>query len=153
MASNPKLDINKEDNIMSQTKAFKGLELHWANLKTPKSPFGTLQWDVQVRTTDADQAAEMAKYGINLKNKDGVYTGNIKRKTVSAKGQALEAPKVVDADDNPVTAMIGNGSVGNVQVFSYDYNVSGRKGTAAMLTKVRITNLVEYSGSSNDEDF
>ena len=47
--------------------------------------------------------------------------------------------------------MIGNGSIGNVKVYQYSYDVAGRQGTGCSLTAVQITNLIEYAGGSSDD--
>lgn len=138
---------------MSKTIVIRDVELNWANVFVAKSPFGAMQWDIQVKTTDPKKAEEMKAAGINIKNKDGAFVANIKRKTVSAKGTPNEAPKVLlNKAEWPTGKVIGNGSTGDVKVFSYDYNVAGRSGTSAMLSAVNVTNLVEYEGSDN-EDF
>lgn len=138
---------------MSKTIVIRDVELNWANVFVAKSPFGTPQWDIQVSTKDAAKAEELKNAGINVKNKDGAFVANIKRKTVSAKGTPNEAPKVLlNKEAFPQGKVIGNGSTGDVKVFSYDYNVAGRSGTAAMLSAVNVTNLVEYTSADN-EDF
>ena len=48
-------------------------------------------------------------------------------------------------------AKIGNGSTGNVIVFQYEYNAAGREGITSSLTAVQVTDLVEYTGSSDFE--
>lgn len=141
---------HKEDYMSeSKTNVIKDVEFNWANVFTPKSPFGALQWDIQVVTYDAAKAEELKAAGINLKKDGNKFFGNVKRKTVSAKGTPLSKPIVKGLEEGQ---SIGNGSKGNLKVFTYDYNVSGRKGTSAMLVGVNITELVEYN-SSNNEDF
>ena len=137
-------------NSTSKTVVIKDVEFNWANVINPKSPFGTLQWDIQVVTYDAAKAEEMKAAGINLKKDGNKFYGNVKRKTVSAKGQPMSAPIVKGVEEGQ---SIGNGSKGNLKVFSYDYNVGGRSGTSAMLVGINVTDLVEYSGGSSNEDF
>ena len=44
---------------------------------------------------------------------------------------------------------IGSGTIGNVIVSTYTYNVSGNKGTKLNFEKFQITDLVEYSGGES----
>jgi len=43
---------------------------------------------------------------------------------------------------------IGNGSIGDLKLFQYPYDVAGRKGVSSMLSAVRVTDLKEYTPSS-----
>jgi len=137
----------------TKTVIIRDLEIHWANVYTPHSPFGTEIWDIQIRTDDEKKAKEIGELGISLKqHDDGYYFGNVKRKTISAKGEPLKAPEVIDSSKAPVTAPIGNGSKGNIKVFSYPYKVGARSGISAMLLALQITDLVPYANSEDDFD-
>lgn len=145
---------------MSKSIMIKNLEFYWAKLGKPVSPFGTEQWEMQVRTTDASTKAELEAAGISIKEltlDDGsvVFTGSVKRKTEDRKGNRMDPPRVVDGSRQPVDGdKIGNGSFGNIILFSYDYEIKGRSGTAAMLTAVQVTKLVKYEGGGGiDFDF
>ena len=39
-----------------RTIIIRDAELHWAKLNKPVEPFGTLQWELQMRTRDKDTA-------------------------------------------------------------------------------------------------
>ena len=137
----------------SQTAIIRDLELYWANLYKPHAPFGTEIFDVQIRTTDEDKVKVLKDLGVNLKkHDDGYYFGNVKRKTVNAKGEPMEGPKVVDASKAALSDPIGNGSTGNIKLFSYEYKAGGRSGRAAMLTAVQVVDLVPYE-AKGDVDF
>jgi len=142
---------------MSSTVIIRDLEFNYPALASPKSPFGTEQWEIQVATTDPDKKKELEAVGCKVREKDGKYVTNIKRKTVSQKGDAMEPPKVVDGDKKPLTkaelAKIGNGSQGAVKVFTYEWNAGGRSGTSCMLTDVQITDLVVYEAENVEEEF
>ena len=120
-----------------------GVELNWARLDKPVSPFGTMQYELQIATTDAAKADELRANHFNVKEKDGKFTVSLKRKAVKANGDDNGKVRVVDANlvamDN--VSNIGNGSVGNVIVFQYPYDAAGRKGVASSLTAVQITSL------------
>jgi len=142
---------------MSNTVIIRDLEFNYPALAVPKSPFGTEQWEVQVATTDPDKKKELEAVGCKVREKDGKYVTNIKRKTVSQKGDAMDPPKVVDGDKNPLSkaeiAKIGNGSRGAVKVFSYDWKAGGREGISCMLTDVQITDMEVYEAESTEAEF
>lgn len=142
----------------SKTVVIRDLEFHWPHLVKSHSPFGAEIWDIQVRTTDDNVAKQLSDAGVSIKiDPEGFFKGNVKRKTVSAKGDPLKAPLVLGADkmplDNPEA--VGNGSKGAVKLFSYEYSTPARSGTAAMLVAILVEDLVEYTSAGNpdDEDF
>jgi hypothetical protein len=140
---------------MSKVVVIRDLEFNWPSLATPKSPFGTEQWEVQVATTDKKKVDELKAVGINVREADGKYVANVKRKTKTTKGEPLERPKVVDKEKSELAVetikKIGNGSRGAIKVFSYDWSAGGRTGTSAMLTEVQVTDLIEYNDESQEE--
>jgi len=142
---------------MSSTVIIRDLEFNYPALAAPKSPFGTEQWEVQVATTDPDKKKELEAVGCKVREKDGKYVTNIKRKTVSQKGEAMEPPKVVDSDKKPLSkadiAKIGNGSRGAIKVFSYDWSAGGRTGISCMLTDVQVTDMEVYEAESTEAEF
>jgi len=129
------------------------VELHWAKLVKPVEPFGTLQWELQMRTRDKAKAkAWKDEYYLPVKTEsddDGTYyKANVKRKALNKEGERNKAPEVVDANKQVIDGNnIGNGSMGNVMLFQYPYEVAGRKGVASMISKVQITDLKVYENS------
>ena len=142
---------------MTKTVVIRDLEFNYPALAKPKSPFGTEQWEVQVATTNKDTIKELEAAGLKLRESDGKKVCNIKRKTVTAKGDKMSPPKVLDKDKQEMAydaiAKIGNGSKGAIKVFTYDWSVGGRSGKSAMLTEVMITDYKEYAGNSDEEEF
>ena len=130
------------------------VELNWARLDTPVSPFGAPQWELQVATTDAAKAADLKANHMNVKEKDGKFTVSLKRKAMKADGTAMEAVRVVDATKMPIEnrSSIGNGSRGNVIVWQAAYDTAGRSGISNSLTAVQVTELVEYTPGGVDFD-
>ena len=128
----------------------KNVELNWCRLDKPVAPFGTEQYELQVATTDKSLADELRANHFNVKEKDGKFTVSLKRKAHRADGSDNGAPRVVDSKLQPVTAMIGNGSVGNVKVYQYPYDVRGKKGVGNSLTAVQIVDLIEYKANGGD---
>lgn len=129
------------------------VELNWAKLDQPVSPFGTLQWELQIATADKAKAKELKDNFFNVKEKDGKFIVALKRKAIKSDGSENTPVRVVDGSLNPVNAKaIGNGSTGNVIVYQYPYETAGRKGVASSLSGVQITNLVEYNPSTTGFD-
>lgn len=132
----------------------KDVELNWARLDTPvENPFGGPNaWEVQIATSDKKQAKELTEAGLNMKEKDGQYVANLRRKSIRADGQAMEPVRVVDAQKQVMDGMerrkIGNGSRGNVIIWQAPYAAMGRSGISNSLTAVQVTKLEEYSGES-----
>ena len=124
------------------------VELNWARLVKPVSPFGTAQYELQIATTDKALADSLKANHLNVKEKDGKFIVSLKRKAVKADGSENGKVRVVNkeavamSDDEAMS--IGNGSKGSVIVFQYEYNQAGRKGIASSLTAVQVTDLVEY---------
>jgi len=136
-----------------RTVIVKDVELHWAKLDAPVDPFKTGEkvWEVQIRTDDENVAKSWAKdYFINAKKDDeGHWKANIKRKELNRKGESNQPPVVLGRDNQPMpSGNIGNGSIGDLKLFQYPYDVAGRKGVSSMLSAVRVTDLKEYTPSS-----
>lgn len=147
------LSINQEDLEMEDIKRnyrIDNVELNWAKLDKPVSPFGTLQWELQVATTDKAKADELSANHFNVKEKDGTYTVSLKKKAIRADGTENKPVQVVDANLQPLDATkIGNGSTGNVIVYQYSYNMQGRSGVGTSLQGVQVTDLKEYNPNTS----
>lgn len=130
----------------------KDVELHWCKLdpKKPVSPFGTPVWEAQVRTRDKEIAKQWKGESLNVKTSDdneGIYYFvNLKRKAIYEKtGDPATPVVVVDGQLMPLDgSTIGNGSVGNVQLFTKPYEFGGRSGVKVELKAIQVTKLVEY---------
>jgi len=142
---------------MSHVAIVRDLGLNYPALYEPKAPFGTMQWEVQVETDCPEKQKELEALGIKTRVVEGKIVANVKRKTVSSKGEALERPKVVDNEKEPMDPAlikkIGNGSRGAIKVFCYEWKNGARSGISSMLTDVMVTDMVEYEGSSETEEF
>ena len=139
----------------------KNAELFWAKLDPakPVEPFGNLQWEIQVRTRDMDEAKRW-KNELNLNVKkdsddDGtLYRANLKKKAVNQKGEPLPPVTVVDAQMQPLDGtIIGNGSVGNVQIRQREYDVAGNTGVSTQLFAVQVTQLKEFKAAAATLEF
>tara|TARA_R110000851_G_scaffold10932_3_gene38774 strand:- start:687 stop:1223 length:537 start_codon:yes stop_codon:yes gene_type:complete len=129
------------------------VQLNWARLDKPVIPFGTPQYEMQIATTSKAVAAEWSANYLRVKEKDGVFSVGLKRKAFKQDGKDNGKPKVVTADLQPLSEgiMIGNGSIGNVRVYQFPYDVAGSKGTGSSLTAIQVTTLIEYAGGSAND--
>jgi len=138
----------------------KNVELFYPRLdpKKPNAKFNKEQptWEVQLRTRDKKVKAEWA--GLNLKPKtveddNGVYYSvSLRKKSKKKDGADNQPVTVVDGGLNPISPMsIGNGSIGNVRIFQYEYG--DEKKIASMLMAIQITKLNEYIPKASDDDF
>jgi hypothetical protein len=126
------------------------VELNWAKLdpERPVEAFGNIQWELQIATTDAALAKEMTERHLNVKEKDGKFVVSLKRKAFKKDQSPSRPVVVVGADTSPLDPkIIGNGSIGNVEVYQYNYDMAGRKGIGTMLSGVQVVNLVPYNAA------
>lgn len=132
----------------------KNAELRWAKLVHPVSPFGTDQWECQVFTSDTEQAKEWKNNHLKPKKIDGGFAVNLSRTTTYGKsGKEKQPPVVVGRDLQPIDGnIVGNGSIGNVQVEQYDWSFNGKSGTKSELKAIQVVELKEYN-KTNDIAF
>jgi hypothetical protein len=137
----------------NRTVIVKDVELHWTKLDNPVDPFnsGEKVWEVQIKTDDEAIAKSWSKdFYINTKkDKDGNWIANIKRKELNRKGEPNSPPVVLGRNNQPMPSTnIGNGSIGDLKLYQYLYDFAGKKGVANMLSAVRVTELKEYTPTS-----
>lgn len=135
-----------------------GVELHWPKLATPvENVFNKAerQYELLIQTKDAEKAKEMKANGLNVKEKDGVFSVNLKRKEKKANGEDNGPVRVVNGDLTPFgdPTSIGNGSIGNVIIFQYPWSNMGRSGIGSSLTAVQVTTLVPFTPKAGGVDF
>jgi hypothetical protein len=129
-------------NTQNASSVIRNVNFYYAKLDKPVSPFGTEIYDMQIRFPK-ERIEEMSVYGKVRQVEDGNFAINITRKAKNAKGQATPV-RVVDANKNPITDLIGNGSSGNIIVYQYNWAVSGRTGRKTVLIAVQVTNMIKY---------
>jgi len=127
---------------LNKTSIIRDVNFYYAKLDKPVSPFGTEIYDLQVRFPK-HRIPEMSVFGKVREVEDGNFAVNITRKAMNAKKQKTPV-RIVDTDKNPIKDLIGNGSTGNVIVYSYPWEVSGRSGVKTILVAVQVTNLLKY---------
>ncbi len=141
--------------MTNQVIVVRDVTFNWPKLVEKHSPFGTLQWDVQVVTDNAATKAQLESAGVKMKSgEDGSYYANIKRKANKANGEPQDPPKVIDVDKEEMAPSkvksMGNGSKGHIKLFSYDWEMAGKAGVSAMLVAMQITDYVSYGGDGED---
>ena len=124
------------------TTVIRNVNFYYAKLDKPVSPFGTDIFDLQVRFPK-ERIQEMSAFGKVREVEDGNFAINITRKAMNAKKQKTPV-RVVDGDKNTIKDLIGNGSTGNIIVYQYDWEVSGRTGRKTVLIAVQVTELIKY---------
>jgi len=129
---------------MPSTTIIRDVTLNYAKVYTAEmNPFGKEVFDIQLEFSK-DRIDEMTPFGKVRQLPNGSFAININRAATNNKGQP-NSIRVVNKEKAPLTAPIGNGSKGNVMVYSYDWSVGGRNGTKTVLIAVQVTDLVEYN--------
>jgi len=139
----------------------KNVELWYPRLdpKRPNNKFNKERptWEVQIRTTDKKVKAEWTKLNLQPKTVDdddkGIYYSvTLRKKSKKADGSENEPVRVVNGSLEAIDPRsIGNGSVGNVRVFQYEYGED--KKIANMLMSIQITKLKEYVPKAAEDEF
>jgi len=119
------------------------------------------EWQVQAYTRSKDQAAEWKKEGIFVKlaeDAEGIiYTVNFRKKAIKKDGGKAQPPTVVNSKLVAIDPKsVGNGSIVNLNLSSYDYTFEGKKGIAFQLNGVQVMKHVvfkpkPYDGFSEEE--
>jgi hypothetical protein len=141
----------------------KNVELYYPKLnpKRPNAKFNAENptWEVQIRTTSKEQKAEWEAMDLVVKAvvpDEGVpyYRVNLKKKSIKETGEKSVPVNVVDGKLNPINPdSIGNGSIGNIRIFQYEYTTMNRKNIASVLMGIQITKLMAYNWTDRDDEF
>ncbi len=142
----------------------KNCELYFAKLDPtrPNAKFNKKNptWELQIRTSDQETRKQWTQMGLNVKpvvpdEGEPFFRVNLRKKSTKEDGEKASPVDVVDAQLNPVDAKsIGNGSVGNVKVFQYEYTrEGGGKGIASVLMGVQLLKHIVYVPKPRDDDF
>lgn len=155
----------------------KNCEIHYlkADPKRPNAAFNKQNpsWEVQLRTTDPAQKKEWDDKGLKPKllvGKEGsenegepILTAdgkkqwrvNLKKKSITKDGEKASPVKVVNGqleDIDPNT--VGNGSIGHVRIYQYEYPKEGGKtGIANVLMAIQLKKHVKYTPKARDDEF
>jgi len=114
-------------------------------------------WTLQIRTTDKAVRDEWKEKNLNPKpvvpdEGEPYFKVNIRRKTVNASGKEADCPDLIDGNLNPIDPdTVGNGSVGNVRIFQYDYQNEFGTGIASVLMGCQLTKHILYTPQVGEE--
>lgn len=121
----------------------------WAKVYTPDEKYGP-KYSIEVKLDDANlkKYREAGCQGNPSKDGEGYYTFRRVKTMLTRKGEVKEfgPPAVFDAEGNPSTVSIGNGSEVTVKVETYPTD----KGVGTRLKAVRVDKLVKYNDGGND---
>ena len=109
-------------------------------------------YSIDLKVTDEERDRLIAT-GIKPKQKDAnVFV--FKRKPMTAKGNHMPAPTVVDENKHgwDSAIKIGNGSKVQVAYDTYEHQATDKYGLGKSLSAVMVKELVEYSGGSTGVD-
>ena len=111
--------------MMINGKAF------WASLQTPNTTFDPC-WQIDIALDKANKKIVEAA-GLTIKNKgdDRGDFVSVKRKVARKDGKENQAPVVIDDKLRPFNDLIGNGSVVNVKISTFDWDFKGKTGVGA----------------------
>lgn len=116
----------------------------------------TPQWQVTVVLRDKAQANDLKKQGFNVKlgeDDEGVkYTLQLKKMAKKKDGTDEKPVPVVGPDLMPIedVGAIGNGSIANVKIRTFEYNYNGRQGVGVRLASMQIVKLVKFESKNDD---
>jgi hypothetical protein len=147
--------------------SFNNVKVMWTKLQAdkPEAPYqgeGTSNWTIQVVLDDA-QADKYKDTGLFPKFKrnqehdlvleDGLKQVKLKKSSTFGVGGKPKRPVVVvDIYGNPITDLIGNGSVCNVQCSAHVWSRDGKQNTSLELQAVQVVELVVYDENGGGDD-
>tara|TARA_R100001460_G_scaffold24607_1_gene49421 strand:+ start:399 stop:836 length:438 start_codon:yes stop_codon:yes gene_type:complete len=127
---------------------------YWANVTTPNTRFEPV-YTVDL-VVDESIATDFESKGFRVKdlviNDEKIGKAiTIKRKVNGANGMVRNAPKLVDANKNPIDVLVGNGS--RVKVQFNEWEVENKFGTFKGLDfqAMQVLDLVSYKSGDGDE--
>ena len=135
-------------------------ELYYAKLdpKRPNRRFSKQKptWEVQIRTSDKAVVKHWEE--CNLKPKpiipeegDPYWRVNLKKRIVKADGTEADPVQVLNGNLEEVDPnTIGNGSIGNIRLFQYEYNNPDSSGIASILMAVQLTKHILYKAKPGE---
>lgn len=130
--------------------------------KRPNSKFNKENptWEIQIRTYDREEKKKWEALGLSVKPvvpDEGApyFKVGLRKKSIKADKTPASPVTVVNGALDPVEpTSIGNGSIGNVRIFQYDYpRGDGSKGLASVLMGIQLTKHIVFKAKPRDEDF
>jgi hypothetical protein len=124
--------------------------IEWAWLTKPNTKFDADGvWSLNILPEKDDLKAVLVTHPLLTvkKDDDGRSFITLKRKVKQRNGTQNDPPALVDSKNNPVSVILGNGSICNV-VFNEYPAPKAPKGVGFQLNVIQILELVEYNASA-----
>jgi hypothetical protein len=130
--------------------------------KRPNSKFNKANptWECQIRTEDKEVKKQWEAMNLPVKailpdEGNPYWRVNLRKKSFKVDKEPASPVKVVNGaleDIDPNT--IGNGSIGNIRIFQYDYQkADGTPGVVSVLMGVQITKHLVYKAKPRGDEF
>lgn len=139
----------------------KNVELYWAKFDPSNPDMGFSgdkpQWNVQLRTRSKDQSKEWKDMGLNPKVEDddtGIYYKvGVRKDAVKKDGSPNKPVPVVGPDLMPIEDItsIGNGTIANVKLRTFEWKFNGKEGIGVRLDAVQIVKLEKYEAKGGSD--
>lgn len=130
--------------------------------KRPNSKFNKENptWECQIRTTDKAVKKHWEQLGLNVKSvvpDEGLpfFRVNLRKKSIKEDKEKASPIKVINGKLEEIDPnSVGNGSVGNVRIFQYEFpKQGGGKGLASVLMGIQVTKHIVYTPKPRGDDF
>jgi hypothetical protein len=139
-------------------------ELWFAKLdpKRPSSRFNkdNPTWELQIRTTSKEvrkewESMKLAVKAIVPNEGEPYFRVNLRKKSIKKDGQPASPVQVVNGAKEEIDpTSIGNGSIGNVRIYQYDYTKKdGSPGVVSVLMGVQVTKHIVYKAKPRTDEF
>lgn len=120
----------------------------WACIQAPNTKFEPV-WNIDLLIEDK-QVAGAKKAGLTVKKTENGNLIRFRRNVIRADGTENDKPVVVDAKKQPITSLVGNGSLVNVQFREYEWKNKFGSGKGYDLQGVQVLSLVTYREQDGD---
>ena len=121
----------------------------WASVQTPNTTFDPVyQIDLII---DPKDVPTVKKLGLSVKKTEDGDVVRFRRAQFRKDGSENRRPVVVDKNNLPLTDLIGNGSLVNVQFSTFEWNNKFGSGISSDLQGVQVLELIEFGAKDGDE--
>lgn len=117
-------------------------------------------WECQIRTSSKEKKKEWEALNLPVKaivpdEGEPYFRVNLRKRSIKEDGEPASPVNVVNGALEPIDGnTIGNGSVGNIRIFQYEYpSKTGGKGVASVLMGIQITKHILFKQKPRSEPF
>jgi hypothetical protein len=134
-------------------------EIWFAKLARPSAKYNKVNptWECQIRTTDKAVRKEWEAAGLPVKaivpdEGETYFRVNLRKRSIKKDGEKADPVEVVDGKRRPIDPnTIGNGSIGNIRLWQYQYDGDDGEKTASVLMAVQITKHIVYTPKPRED--